>query len=112
MNAFNFEGGEIEEIPKFVGEGELKDESSESLQEAEKEKKFKIPYSLEASFKKNEDGTIDIETEKGALKRVSKDILPEDLQKEKQGKLLITFTDHSEISKKVLNQLLKGDQNG
>ncbi|MCD4705484.1 hypothetical protein K8R61_00195 [bacterium] len=101
MNAFNFEGGEIEEIPKSA---EKKDET--------KDKKFEIPHSLKGYFKENKDGTIDIKTENGFLERVSKDILPEDLKKEKQGELFMTFTHHSEISKKVINELLRGDQNG
>lgn len=109
MNPFNFKGGRIEEIPKFVREGEPKDESGEPLQEGEKEKKFEIPHSLKGYFEENEDGTINIKTENGVLERLSKDILPEDLKEKKQGELFMTFTHHSEISKKVINELLKGE---
>ena len=102
MNTFNFEGegGKIEEISKSVEKDETK------------EKEFEIPHSLKGHFNKNEDGTIDIKTENGVLEKVSKDILPKDLQKEEKGEFFITFADHSEIAKEVLNKLLKVDQNG
>ncbi|MEA2088543.1 MAG: hypothetical protein U9O55_01735 [Patescibacteria group bacterium] len=110
MNAFNFEGGKIEEIFEPIKNEEIKNKKVELWQKEKKEKKFEIPHSLKGYFNKNEDGTIDIKTENGILERVSKDILPEDLKQEEQGELFMTFTNHSEISKKVLNELLKGNQ--
>ncbi|NCF75070.1 MAG: hypothetical protein GWO87_01105 [Xanthomonadaceae bacterium] len=105
----NFEGGGIKKNFEPVKENKIKD--IEPSRERGKEEKFEIPHSLGGYFKENEDSTIDIETKNGILRKMPKDILSKDLQEKKEGELFITFADRSEISKEILNKLLKDDQN-
>lgn len=72
------------------------------------EKKEKLPHTIEANFKTNPDGSIDITTEYGILiKKMPEELLPDDLRGKKNGELKITLTDHDTIAIKMLNQLLE-----
>lgn len=86
-----------------VKETDLPVENKEKIKNGEK----KLPHTIEASFKTNPDGLIDIKMEYGTLKNISKDLLPDDLKKEKNGKFEVAFTNNKTIAKEMLNRLLE-----